>query len=342
MMKVGNREKGEDGKSVSNNAKRSIVVFCGLPGSGKSSFAQLIRKALPTTLSVVNVEFDLFERRLKKSGTGRPQGSAWSEIDAKIWKQARCEALAEVERQLQGENDTVVLLDDNMYYRSMRSEVKKMARRLGTGFVQIYMCAGVKDSMRMNASRDSLNQVPEAVIIKMAEMMEPPDSKFDKPYTICIGPPPLYSVMNSENLSVAIRESSVNYNNAIEAFKKLLNISFNNPLDETNKEIQMEKLRLADASREQGRKNALHQVELEMKRQVGKYISSQSPSARKEAALHAAAVKKQFGESIKEKIKDFVSHSGGDLTNNSEDQINMIKSVVLDGFLPLLYQTNGS
>ncbi|KAK4327237.1 hypothetical protein Pmani_002293 [Petrolisthes manimaculis] len=66
----------------------------------------------------------------------------------------------------------VLLLDDNFYYRSMRYESFKLARKHGTGFCQVYVECSTDVALAHNMQR--LNRVPEEVVKAMAEKLQPP------------------------------------------------------------------------------------------------------------------------------------------------------------------------
>lgn len=66
----------------------------------------------------------------------------------------------------------VLLLDDNFYYRSMRYEHYKLARKHGTGFCQVYVECNTDVALEHNMQR--INKVPEEVVRAMAEKLQPP------------------------------------------------------------------------------------------------------------------------------------------------------------------------
>ncbi|KAK3877231.1 hypothetical protein Pcinc_018031 [Petrolisthes cinctipes] len=66
----------------------------------------------------------------------------------------------------------VLLLDDNFYYRSMRYETFKLARKHGTGFCQVYVECSTDVALTHNMQR--LSRVPEEVVRAMAEKLQPP------------------------------------------------------------------------------------------------------------------------------------------------------------------------
>ncbi|CAL8472275.1 g11817 [Coccomyxa elongata] len=68
----------------------------------------------------------------------------------------------------------LLLLDDNMYYRSMRLECAQLARQLQAAFIIIYMPCTLEDAAARNAQRAEADQVPQEVLSRMAARLEPP------------------------------------------------------------------------------------------------------------------------------------------------------------------------
>jgi O-phosphoseryl-tRNA(Sec) kinase len=68
-----------------------------------------------------------------------------------------------------------IVVDDNMYYRSMRYEYYQLARLYKLRFCQLFVQCSVSDALNHNLSRDWSTAVPENVITRMAERLQPPD-----------------------------------------------------------------------------------------------------------------------------------------------------------------------
>jgi len=68
-----------------------------------------------------------------------------------------------------------IIVDDNMYYRSMRYEYYQLARLYNLSFCQLFVQCSVTDALNRNSSRDWSMSVPENVITRMAERLQPPD-----------------------------------------------------------------------------------------------------------------------------------------------------------------------
>eukprot|EP00026_Physarum_polycephalum_P013030 Phypoly_transcript_13390.p1 GENE.Phypoly_transcript_13390~~Phypoly_transcript_13390.p1 ORF type:complete len:199 (+),score=23.96 Phypoly_transcript_13390:424-1020(+) len=64
------------------------------------------------------------------------------------------------------------MVDDNMFYRSMRRTLFNLARGCNAGFAQVHVTCPVEECIARNASRT--NPVPESIIRDMAERFEVP------------------------------------------------------------------------------------------------------------------------------------------------------------------------
>ncbi|KAK3595312.1 hypothetical protein CHS0354_004465 [Potamilus streckersoni] len=68
---------------------------------------------------------------------------------------------------------TLIVIDDNMYYRSMRYQYYQIARKYNSAFCQIYLSCDMDVACVRNKQREV--KVPDSVIITMATKIEPPD-----------------------------------------------------------------------------------------------------------------------------------------------------------------------
>eukprot|EP00752_Nemacystus_decipiens_P003553 g3278.t1 len=127
--------------------------------------------------------------------------AAVSEDGARLWREGRQAALAEVEALASARDATaasaadrsspngrqcslsskaasavrVVLVDDNLHFRTMRHKVFSLARKYECGYAQVYFPVEVEEAVGRNEARGS--PVSEAVIRKMAGSIQPPDPK---------------------------------------------------------------------------------------------------------------------------------------------------------------------
>ncbi|KAL0046895.1 hypothetical protein WJX82_001058 [Trebouxia sp. C0006] len=96
--------------------------MCGLPAAGKTSITENLKASPPSQVVCSCVCFDEVERA-KGGYYGSEQALTF---DAMAWKKARESAMSEVEQELHSaaasSQDCLVIVDDNMYYRSMRHD----------------------------------------------------------------------------------------------------------------------------------------------------------------------------------------------------------------------------
>ncbi|XP_067633227.1 L-seryl-tRNA(Sec) kinase-like [Eurosta solidaginis] len=67
-----------------------------------------------------------------------------------------------------GNNDILLVCDDNNYYRSMRHKLYQICRQNGVVFIQLYLAY-------YNAARSTEQRVPQEIIQRMAGRLEKPD-----------------------------------------------------------------------------------------------------------------------------------------------------------------------
>ncbi|KAL0025370.1 hypothetical protein WJX79_001756 [Trebouxia sp. C0005] len=149
--------------------------MCGLPAAGKSSIAEHLRGRPPAHVVCSCVCFDEVER-----SKGAFYGSEQALIfDAVAWKKARESAMSQVEQELHSATastlDGLVIVDDNMYYRSMRHDCLQLARKYQAAYIQLYIRCPAEVALQRNASRSQHQGVPEAVMRRMERLFEVPD-----------------------------------------------------------------------------------------------------------------------------------------------------------------------
>ena len=97
-------------------AKTCLLLVCGLPGSGKSTFCHELVTRKPSvgrTTSWIHFCYDEVERALREDP---------DVFDPETWQEARARITTDVTSLIESdESNRVIVLDDNMYYRSMRA-----------------------------------------------------------------------------------------------------------------------------------------------------------------------------------------------------------------------------
>ena len=145
-----------------------IVLLCGIPGSGKSSFANFLKSRsdcyFGLDCTVLCFDDDFLPNHDEIISTQRS------------YSQGREKALKSLkELCLSDSKIRLIVVDDNMYYRSMRKEVYKIARDCKCLFTQVFFEISVEAALERNRMRE--NPVPEDAVRGMAEKLEPPAAK---------------------------------------------------------------------------------------------------------------------------------------------------------------------
>ncbi len=177
------------------NRIECVVVLCGVPGSGKTTFA-----------STLIQEYDQWRKHSEKESSSM---TALSEVvsfdefiteeeqwDETTFKSSRKAALQQIHSLLHAQSQTmhsieesilpsvpvgrILVVDDLMYLGSMRHEVYKVARdtRVPVPQVVIWVNTDVDIAVSRNATRAALGQpsVHEDTIRRIHELFEPPHS----------------------------------------------------------------------------------------------------------------------------------------------------------------------
>ena len=167
-----------------------ILVLCGLPGAGKSHWARRLQTSASSPSSrkegkeeedevrVRHVEFDAVEAGLLRGASENDDDE--SSLD--IWHRARARALEQAEGILREEapesaasRRLVLVLDDNMYYASMRREAYQLAARHGVGYGCVHVATSVEVALAQNKARPPGQAVSEDVIRRMHTKLQVPD-----------------------------------------------------------------------------------------------------------------------------------------------------------------------
>ena len=136
------------------NRHASVLVMCGLPGSGKSTFASAMRRNINSTCVACGIRYDpivlidydeIANDIVRKSSSKSAHTATFSETDLQAWRDSREAALSQLETVLRNyfaESDAddntshsnlLVILDDNFFLRSMRRDAYKVCQRVASG-----------------------------------------------------------------------------------------------------------------------------------------------------------------------------------------------------------------
>ena len=198
-----------------------VQLLCGLPGSGKSTVVRSIVKyfssedgdvtrqkdGLKVSFDkVVLIDYDALAReetqRLEKKQDNDPiikiqqeerEQSLFDNVELEAWRQTRVLA---VKRLVQELNDyekgsrVLIIMDDNFSLRSMRREIFQVCQKRVTpnddsitiGLSILYVDTPLPVCLERNAIRGLSTRVPDDVIQRMAQTLEPPEPSHAQSY----------------------------------------------------------------------------------------------------------------------------------------------------------------
>jgi len=178
-------------------ADRCIVVLMGVPGSGKTTFAKQLTDFLSTRCEdfknkrIETVSFDelvpLDQQKMEVESAVARGAAAASVTEEKPlpvtsseksgWKKYRQQMMDKVSEVFEtNRRNSLVIVDDNNYYPSMRYEYHQMARDLHVGFCQFHLhVENVEWAVDANSKRPEEHRVPEKVVREMFAKLTPPN-----------------------------------------------------------------------------------------------------------------------------------------------------------------------
>jgi len=176
------QEKGSDDMHVNNRAPACIICLIGLPCAGKTCLARSLvatcaQSGFRLPVVVHHVCFDDFEREALSSLD--PSGSETS-FSPEAWQASRHSAFARAANLLEQSRNNesgllqLIVMDDNLQYRSMRAQCFQLARNHGAAYAQLYLECSLEISKARNAKRSGREQVPVDALERMHAMMQPP------------------------------------------------------------------------------------------------------------------------------------------------------------------------
>ncbi|XP_035785619.1 L-seryl-tRNA(Sec) kinase-like [Anopheles albimanus] len=176
-----------------------LNVLIGIPASGKTTYCAQMERAASEQMNVVHVCYDTFvpidtqyDQFHDEAGSyKRHRQHLLSSVEA-IIVSIRNNDHGTLERLLQDwvrefkeplklpspllhSKDYLFLIDDNMYYRSMRMEWLQVARRRSLGFFGTFFDVPLELALQRNQSRE--RPIPEATIRRMWMRLENPCSE---------------------------------------------------------------------------------------------------------------------------------------------------------------------
>lgn len=165
------------------------VSLIGIPASGKTTLAHKILKM--STMNTLNAGVIIisFDNYIKINFSELTEGEykqqretlmrkidnfmqLLSENEQHRWSEILMSHELKVQYDIKLNYPTLVLLDDNMFYRSMRQRVRAICRSLQSEHFQIFIKSSLQEAKKRNQQRST--QVPDSIIDKMNDLIEPP------------------------------------------------------------------------------------------------------------------------------------------------------------------------
>ncbi len=152
-----------------------LLILCGLPSSGKTTICKNVASLLEDKhdVSTMVVSSDDFRDMLSYSSKGfKPEREASVKT---LYEKAIATGL---------ENGFLVISDDLNYYKSMRSELRQIAKRLCSDYDIVFVDTPVEQAIAWNQERGS--PIPLSLIEEINQKLDAPkgDYKWDTPLVV--------------------------------------------------------------------------------------------------------------------------------------------------------------
>ncbi|MCW4006446.1 MAG: selenocysteine-specific translation elongation factor [Candidatus Bathyarchaeota archaeon] len=162
------------GKMVSQNYPY-LLIMCGLPSSGKTTISRKVASVLEDKhgVSAMVISSDDFRRMVSHSSLGfKPE----REMSVKtLYEKALATGL---------EHGFLVISDDLNYYKSMRSDIRHIAKRADADYDIILVDTPAEQAIEWNQKRGT--PIPAELIEEINQKFDPPkgDYKWDTPLAV--------------------------------------------------------------------------------------------------------------------------------------------------------------
>lgn len=135
-----------------------LIICIGIPGAGKTTFCFRVQEELHDIYKFLYFSYDELS---DGDFTGLGRKRIFEMVENKMTS-------IEIHHK-----PMLILIDDNMYYKSMRSEYLKLAKKHNTSFLQLYFDVKLETALMRNKFRNS-NKIPDRIICEMALKIEKP------------------------------------------------------------------------------------------------------------------------------------------------------------------------
>ena len=259
--------------------KPVIVVLMGLPGSGKTHFSKLIQTKL-STCTLITFD-DLI-----------PIAKQKQLADESKWKEERQRVIQQMDQYLSGnevleisdkkfEHNSILIIDDNNYYQSMRYSYFQLARKYHLGYCQFYLDASVTLSQGRNAQRQIDERVPDHIITQMKDRLEAPN--------------PLKNSWEQFSFSISVSDN-VDIKSMLEMSLQMIKTASKNPVPALSEEaIETRK----NEARAKCNASIIHQVDKILRKQVSLNLKGTEKEQLKDEAKRLNAIKDEVLEDLR-------------------------------------------
>uniref|UniRef100_A0A1B6HB79 Uncharacterized protein n=1 Tax=Homalodisca liturata TaxID=320908 RepID=A0A1B6HB79_9HEMI len=310
--------------------KVCLILLVGIPGSGKSFFRAFLEDYMrannKTELGLTRLCSVCYDNY---SSVRNPSQLC----NGNKWKNERLQIMKDVEKMciLLKENDyknikelfpnvivngseenpdcNLIVIDDNMFYRSMRYEYFKLGKANNLSFCQIFFDISLEKALKYNEQRNIQAKIPETIIKTMFSKIEQPQPARN-----------LWEINSVIVSSHADFKDKHVFNSVMTCIKSAVA----NPL----KVIDMDSIK--EEAKRITKSNALHQIDNVLKQLVGLCIKrklQENPEKSHLISQHFSDKRLNILQLIKEKnlILPIDFNSPVD-----SDKINLIKPILLD------------
>lgn len=308
--------------------KVCVVLLVGIPGSGKSFFRKFFQtylcgntESVLGSVQVWSVCYDNFEPMKRKN-------SKWKQCRLDIMKIV-CNLIEHlksqdslskdfniensgmflINKELESPDSIVILIDDNMYYRSMRYEYYKLARVHNISFSQIFFDIDLQKALKCNSERSTDSRVPETVVENMFRKLEPPQANH------------LWEIFSVSLLSYADFQN-------LDVLTKILSClrsALDNPVHVRDVNSNEEEAFHTNTS------NVFHQIDNTLKQLVSGHIKSQVSAGNKSDLNFISKVYSERRLKLLRQIKRRVITLPIELSEAvTKEQINLVKPILSD------------
>lgn len=249
----------------------TLVLLCGLPASGKSTLAQaLYQQYTESQHAVTYICFDALWQQMFCHSQQQFDSHEYKQAQQKMYEQVHewC-AIAKLK-------NTILLVDDNFYYTSMRHEYVQLARKHELSCCIIYCTCELQICLARNAQRQV--PVPPHKIEEMACKFEPLQAAQWKEHFTAPGM--LHLQTDVYDLPTCLQQAKV----VIEAAPQLINHQ-----------------QIAAQSRIETSNNEQHQADVQLRKQVSQLVQQCKHSNKQQFAQALNAERKALLVQIHDK-----------------------------------------